>query len=148
MKKFISMLTLVLVFTTMSFGQVDKEYNETLKNMFDVSGTEESYKAIITQMVTMFKLQYTDVREEVWDEFEKDFLKTSLNDLVEMLVPIYIKYMTKEDLEALIVFYETPVGKKFAKNTPLIMQDSMKIGEEWGMKIGEKFVKKMKEKGH
>ena len=55
---------------------------------------------------------------------------------------------TKEDLEEFIKFYQTPVGKKFAKNTPFIMQESMQIGQQWGMKIGENFKNKMKEKGY
>ena len=65
-----------------------------------------------------------------------------------MLVPVYLKYMTKEDLEEMIKFYQTPVGSKFAKSTPLIMQESMQVGQKWGMKIGEDFKKKMKEKGY
>ena len=59
-----------------------------------------------------------------------------------------MKYMTKEDLEDLIKFYQSPIGKKFAKNTPMIVQESMQIGQEWGMKIGEDFAKKMKKKGY
>lgn len=148
MKKIISILTLLLVFTTISFGQVDTNYRKTLKKMFEVSGTEESYKTVITQLITMFKQQYSDVSDEIWDELANEFLKTSLNDLVDMLVPIYKKYLTQNDLEELIKFYYTPVGKKFAKNTPLIMQESMQVGQQWGVKIGQEFKKKMKEKGY
>ncbi|MCK4677882.1 MAG: DUF2059 domain-containing protein [Bacteroidales bacterium] len=148
MKKIISILTLLLVFTTISFGQVDTNYSKTLKKMFEVSGTEESYKAIITQLITMFKQQYSDVSAEIWDELANEFVKTSLNDLVDMLVPIYKKYLTQNDLEELIKFYHTPVGKKFAKNTPLIIQESMQVGQQWGVKMGQEFEKKMKEKGY
>ncbi|MCP4265050.1 MAG: DUF2059 domain-containing protein [Candidatus Brocadiaceae bacterium] len=84
-----------------------------LKKMFEVSGTEESYKVGITQMFTMFKQQYSSVESDVWDDLEKEFSKTSLNDLTEMLVPVYSKYLTLEDLQELIRFAETPVGKKF-----------------------------------
>ena len=146
-KKFLTLSVLIFVSLTV-FGQVDKEYSKTLKKMFEVSGTEESYQAVIKQMFTMFKQQYSDVETDVWVAFEKEFSKTSLNDLTEMLVPVYSKYMTIEDVKELIKFYETPVGKKFAKNTPLIMQESMQVGQEWGMKIGQEFEKKMKEKGY
>ncbi len=116
--------------------------------MFVVSGSEKSYQAVVKQMFTMFKQQYSDVELDLWGDLEKEFSKTSLNDLTEMLVPVYSKYMTLEDLKELIKFYETPVGKKFAKNTPLIMQESMQIGQQWGMKVGQDFEKKMKEKGY
>lgn len=146
-KRFLTIALIITVGFT-AFGQADKEYSKTLKKMFEVSGTEETYQAAIKQMFTMFKQQYSGVESDVWADLEKEFSKTSLNDLTEMLVPVYSKYMTLEDLQELIKFYETAVGQKFAKNTPLIMQESMQIGQQWGMKIGQDFEKKMKEKGY
>jgi hypothetical protein len=148
MTKVLTFISILFLFSFSTFGQVDKEYSKTLKKMFEVSGTNESYQAAIQQMFTMFKQQYPDVGEEIWNDFEKEFSKTSIDELTEMLVPIYSKYMTKEDLKELIKFYQTPVGKKFAKNTPFIMQESMQVGQEWGMKIGEEFEKKMKARGY
>lgn len=148
MRKIILITTLILISNAISFGQVDNDYAITLKNMFEISGTENVYKAVIKQMFTMFKQQYSNAETELWEDLEKEFIKTSLNDIVEMLAPIYRKYMTQDDLEAIIKFYKTPVGKKFAENTPLIMQESMQIGQEWGIKIGQEFEKKMKGKGY
>jgi hypothetical protein len=79
---------------------------------------------------------------------EKEFLKTSLDDLVDMLVPVYSKHLTLDDLQKIIDFYQTPAGKKYAEKTPLIMQESMQIGQQWGMKIGQKFQEKLQEKGY
>lgn len=112
--------------------------------MFEVSGTEDSYKTMITQMFGMFKQQYPDIKPELWSELQGEFLTTSLNDLVVMLVPVYQKYMTKDDLEKIIVFYQTPTGKKFATNTPLIMQGSMQVGQQWRLKVGQEFEKKLR----
>ncbi|MBP9883389.1 MAG: DUF2059 domain-containing protein [Chitinophagales bacterium] len=146
MKRILATVFCIISLGMVVYGQADKVYARTLKKMFEVSGTEETYKTAITQMFTMYKQQYTEVDAEVWDEFEQEFLKTSLDDLVEMLVPVYYKYMTKEDLETLIAFYQTPAGVKFGKYTPMIMQESMQIGQEWGKKIGQEFQEKMKEK--
>ncbi len=148
MTKVLTIVSFLFLLSVSTYGQVDTAYNKTLKKMFEVSGTEESYQAVIKQMYTMFKQQYTGVEVDLWNELEKEFSQTSMNDLTEMLAPVYSKYMTKEDLEEFIKFYQTPVGKKFAKNTPFIMQESMQIGQQWGMKIGENFKNKMKEKGY
>lgn len=137
-----------VVLSTSVFAQADEEYSNTLKRMFEVSGTQGSFSAVIDQMFTMSKQQYPQVDAAIWDELKTEFSKTSLNDLTEMLVPVYSKYMTQKDLEKVIKFYETPVGKKFAENTPLIMQESMQVGQQWGMKIGQEFEQKMKEKGY
>ncbi len=148
MKKIICTLFLALAFSVSSFAQVDKEYKSSLKKLFEVSGTEEAYKAAIKQMIVMFKAQKTEVPATIWDEFEQEFLKTSLDELVEMLAPVYKKYMTKEDLGQIIQFYDSPVGKKYAQSTPLITQESMEVGQAWGAKIGESFAEKLKKKGY
>lgn len=148
MRKIISTLTFLVISASVSFGQVDNTYAKTLEKLFEVSGSEESYKAAIKQMATMFKQQYSDIDNEFWNDFEKEFLNTSLNDIVEMLVPVYMKYMTEEDLKEMINFYQTPIGIKYAKSTPLIMQESMQVGQQWGLKIGKEFQEKMNEKGY
>lgn len=116
--------------------------------MFKVSGTEESFQSAIKQMFVIFKQQSPNVKSSVWEEYEKEFSNTSIIDIVEMLVPVYKKYMTQEDLEEMVKFYQTPVGQKYAKNTPLITQESMQIGQQWGMKLGQEITKKLKEKGY
>ena len=148
MRKRILTFSLLIFLSVTSFSQEDKQYTETLNKMFEVSGTEGSYQAAIKQMFSMSKQQYSNVEVEIWTDLEKEFSKTSLNELTKMLVPVYSKYMTLEDLNELIKFYNTPTGKKYAKSTPLIMQESMQIGQQWGMKIGQDFEKKMKDRGY
>ena len=148
MTKRILTFSLLVFLSVTSFSQEDKQYTKTLTKMFEVSGTEESYQAAIKQMFTIFKQQYPNVEVEIWTDLEKEYSKTSLNELTKMLVPVYSKYMTLEDLNELIKFYNTPTGKKYAKSTPLIMQESMQVGQQWGMKIGQDFEKKMKDIGY
>ncbi len=87
------------IFTSISFAQEDAEYNGALKTMFEFSGTEGSYTAAIKQIFVKYKNKYPNVDATVWSELESVFLKTSLDDLVTMLAPVYNKYMTKEDIK-------------------------------------------------
>jgi len=148
MKKLFVGFILSFLFVSVTFAQENDKYKESLQKMMILSGSEESYKMAITQMMTMFKQQKPDVPANIWDELEAEFLKTSLTDLVDMLTPVYKKHLTLEDVKGMISFYETPLGKKFALKTPLIMQESMQVGQQWGMKIGQEFAKKMAEKGY
>lgn len=148
MKKAILSILILFVVSTATFAQDDTVYAEKLEQMLKLAGSEESYKVAIKQMITMFKQQYSNVEQDVWNEFEKDFAKASMKELTTMLVPVYQKHLTLEDLNGLIAFYQTPVGKKYAQKTPLIMQESMQVGQTWGMKLGQEFSEKMKEKGY
>lgn len=147
-RKGLSVVLLFLISYATVSAQKENEYRQTLFKMFEVSGTGQNFETAITQMFDLFKSQYTDVEAITWDELEAEFLNTSLDELTEMLEPVYAKYMTLEDLRQVIEFYESPVGKKLALNNPLIMQESMQIGQEWGRKIGEDLQEKMLERGY
>lgn len=149
-KKIIITLVLFISFTNLSFSQTkteqtpaDIEYTKTLKKMFEVAGSEETYKAAIKQMVSMFKTSYTGLEDKFWDELEKEFLKSSMEDLTTMLVPVYKKHMSLADLKEIIVFYESPVGKKYAKEVPAISVESMEVGQKWGAKIGQEIAERL-----
>lgn len=147
--KHISLVFLfVVISNTFSFGQNDPAYTAKLRQMFAVSGSEQTYKAAIENMFSLFRKQKTTVPDTIWAEYQSEFLKTSMDDLVTMLEPVYSKHMSLEDINQLIAFYETPVGKKFATKTPLIMAESMQVGQQWGMKIAEQFQERLKAKGY
>lgn len=148
MKKIVISFSILAISLGSAVAQISDGYKITLKKMLSVAGTEETFKVAIKQMFGMFKQQKANVPETVWSEFEQEFSKTSMDELVNMLAPVYNEHMTEADLAKMIEFYETPVGKKYAEKTPLIMQASMQVGQEWGMKMGREFQEKLKEKGY
>lgn len=145
MKRTLSLCVFAFMLLATTFAQTENKYAETLKEMFNVSGSEQAYEVAITQMVTIFKQQKTGVSDEIWNELEAEFKKTSMEDLTEMMIPVYKKHLSLQDLEEMIAFYKTPIGQKYAKATPLIMQESMQVGAQWGAQIGEKMQKRISE---
>jgi len=116
--------------------------------MMQISGSEAAYKGVVIQMVNMFKQQQPTVPEEFWNEFRTELDKLAFDELVDVVLPVYQKHLTEEDIKGVIAFYKTPAGKKFAEKTPVITQESMLAGQEWGKKVGETVVSKLKEKGY
>lgn len=52
----------------------------------------------------------------------------SLDDLINAIIPIYQRHLTKTDIEEMIRFYSSPVGQKLLREQPAIIQESMKAG--------------------
>ncbi|WP_442588805.1 DUF2059 domain-containing protein [Pedobacter sp. AW31-3R] len=148
MKRIILLFALLLFSSQLSFAQTDSgSYKLTLEEMLQVSGAEESFKASIDQMIAMYKQQKPEVPAELWELFGNEFKKDVSKDLMAMLLPIYQKHLTENELKDIIIFYRSPAGKKLAQKNPLIVQESMQAGQQWGMKIGQEFANKLKEKG-
>lgn len=145
MKTVVLFIAMLFTILPSSFGQSTDPYFKALKEMFVASGVEETYRTAIIQMVDMYKTQMPGAPAGYWDELQQEFLRTSVDDLVAMLVPVYQKHMTIEDLRGMIEFYQTPLGKKFITSTPAIMEESMQVGQAWGMKLGQEMTERIKE---
>lgn len=148
MKKLIFAALLITSFVFNTQAQEADPYKGTLKEMLVASGSMGTFQVAIKQVFNMYKQQKPGVPDEVWGELEGSFSKTSIDDLAEMLTPVYKKNLTQSDLQAIIDFYQTPAGKKFAEKTPSITQESMQVGQQWGMKLGKEVMGKLQEKGY
>lgn len=148
MKRTILILLFSIFTLSGAFSQTEDAYHKAIVKMFKVSGSEETYKTAIKQIIDMFKKQNNKIADKYWEDVEGALLNTSLMEIVDLLVPVYKKYLNQEEVEAMISFYQTPAGQQFSKNTHLIMQESMQVGQQWGRKLGEEITKIIKEKSN
>ena len=139
MKKIIVIIAVSIV--SLAANAQDK-YAIELSKMLELNGTKETFQGVIDQMISLYQNQESDVPAEYWDKVKKS-MSSSYDELVVKLVPVYKKHLTLEDLKGINDFYSTPVGKKLSEKTPLISQESMEIGQRWGMEIGSKIAQEM-----
>jgi uncharacterized protein len=52
----------------------------------------------------------------------------SLDEMVEALVPIYRRHLSKSDVDEMIRFFGGPVGQKLLREQPQMMQEGMRAG--------------------
>lgn len=138
-------LSATLVLCALSLHAQTEDYTRKLKKMFEVSGTEQAYQAAIDQTLNITREQYPEVDQEFWTELRAEFRQTSIDDLTEMLAPVYNKYLSETDLDDIIAFYSSTAGKKLAASNPMIMQESMQIGQQWGALLGERVINRVME---
>jgi hypothetical protein len=81
--------------------------------------------------------------------FDTMFSALPMDEMVDALVPIYQKHLSKADLAAVTAFYSSPAGQKILKELPGIMAESMQVGGEIGQKVfaakGEELDRQMAE---
>jgi uncharacterized protein len=53
------------------------------------------------------------------------FKELVLDDLLQDVVPVYQKHLTRSDVEAVIAFYSSPAGKKILREQPAMIRESM-----------------------
>jgi len=53
-----------------------------------------------------------------------------LDELIDAIVPIYQRHLTKADVGAIVAFYSSPVGQKLLREQPAMMAEGMQAGQE------------------
>jgi hypothetical protein len=67
------------------------------------------------------------------DKFAEGLFKDMpVDEMIDAMVPIYQKHLSKEDLQAILTFYSSPVGQKLQREQPAMMQEGMQVGGEIG----------------
>lgn len=116
-----------------------------VKELLELTGSAKIGVQIMNNMIPSFQKSYSNVPEQFW----KDFLKEiNIEEIEELIIPVYEKYYTDEDINNLIAFYKTPTGVKVIQTMPQVLQESMSIGNKWGAQLAELVMKRLKEKGY
>jgi hypothetical protein len=79
-----------------------------------------------------------------WQEFAKEI---DPNELVAIVVPIYQRHFTEREIQEMIRFYKTPTGQKFTRELPLVTQESVAAGQQWGQQIAQRAIAKLQAQG-
>ncbi|MDR2728105.1 MAG: DUF2059 domain-containing protein [Chitinispirillales bacterium] len=102
------------------------------------------------QMVQSFDLIFTNLMVSMGDGVSPDVkrafkskFESRINDFVNVLIPVYDKYYTHDDIKQIIKFYETPTGKRMIKSVPLVTQESFTVGQKWGQELAQDVVSEL-----
>src|SRR5689334_15832472 len=94
---------------------VSPEKAKAIRRLLELMGSAKMGQQIIDQYFAMMKRSAKQVPESVWAELEKEYsADISGGKLIDMMIPIYNRHFTEEELNELIKFYESPIGRKMA----------------------------------
>lgn len=134
-------------FFSQAQNTVSKEYEAAMTKMLEVSNTMEAMKQIAPQITAMVQQQAPSAPQEFWDELEKN-MQNMYARIIKAMIPVYQKYLTLEDVQGIIRFYESPVGKKLAASNTKIAVETMPIAQQIAMETMQEFMQSAKEKGY
>ena len=113
------------VFSLMQFSFAQQASKSEVMKLITLSGSDASMKVAKDQIMKM-------VPADKQADFLKEFDAT-LPSLYDSLADIYIKTYTAQDIKDMIVFYESPIGKKINSSMGPFTQKMMAASQEWGI---------------
>jgi uncharacterized protein len=140
-RRLLAIAVLCSITATAETPALPAEQRTEIVKLLKVSGVGDAMKPMMAQMIGMMKQQGGSLPDEFWARMEKKF---DTSELLDLLIPVYAKHYSLEELKALNEFYATPLGRKLVISLPLIMQESMQVGQVWGQKKGQQLAEEMK----
>ena len=121
---------------------ISPEKEKAIRQLLDVTGTTKVMKQMMDQMMTSFHGSFPDVPPEAWTKLRA---RLNTDDLINLMLPVYDKHYTLDDINGLLAFYQTPLGQKVIATMPQITQESMTIGQEWGRKQAQAVIRELQQ---
>lgn len=146
MKATLRILMIVLIgFASLQALGQESEKEKDIRALLIETGSLKIGIQVASELFASYEQAFPNVPKEYWDRViqmlnEEEFLS--------LIIPIYDKYYTHEEIRELIAFYKTPVGKKTIEILPALTQESMLVGQAWGTKISERIYQDLVEEGY
>jgi uncharacterized protein len=108
--------------------------------------------AFLQQITQALKQSKPDIDPKAFEIIESEVNNVINEELVEKesllphMIPIYHKHLSLEEINGLIQFYQTPLGKKALNAMPQMMQEGMQAGQVWGQSVGQKIHERLMER--
>jgi uncharacterized protein len=102
-----------------------KQFEDVISLMFDdlaanfaamAPGKEQEVNEIVKGLAPRFKSRLA----QVWDQ----------------IATLYARELSKEELDALVAFYKSPLGLKLVDTQAKTMREAIQAGQQWGMQVG------------
>jgi uncharacterized protein len=87
--------------------------------------------------------QQTEVNQ-VFDEIQKQFIDRR-GEILDQIAQLYAERFTADEMNTLAEFYRSPIGQKFIAAMPDLAADAMRLGTNWGQRIGQEAQQKIRD---
>jgi hypothetical protein len=129
--------------STQPASAITEAKEKDLKALFEVMGINSFAKdmadTMVTSAITQEKQRYPNLPKDAEHALSKAIYEAVIShssELDTMILPLYDKYYTHDDIKQLYVFFTSPVGQKYSAVVKPMAQDMMQVGQAWGKKIG------------
>jgi len=131
---------------------------DDILKLFRVMDTQDQMRQVMQQVIgqmadmnrEVLKKRPSGVTEDDLAQMDREFKEVAktypVDQLMEDMVPVYQKHLTKADVDAMIAFYSSPTGKKLLREMPAMTSEGIQAAYPRMQKNLDAIMKRMDEK--
>ena len=131
---------------------------QAAKQLIATTGATTVFNPLIAGVVEQAKLLFLQQNpglakdlNEVAAKLRTD-LQPRFGQITDEVAKIYAMNFTEQELKDILVFYQSPAGKKLLNTQPKVIESSMAFAQDWANKLSDEVIAKMrdemKKRGH
>jgi hypothetical protein len=128
------------------------------QKLIAISGATNLFTPLIAGVVEQAKLLFLQQNPALGKDLNEVAakLRTDLaprfSELTNEMAAFYASEFSEQELKDILVFYQSPTGKKLLERQPQVIDRSMRFAQEWANKLSDEVIGKMRaemqKKGH
>lgn len=129
---------------------VAAEKRADIERLLEMTGAlavgKQMADAIVGQLSQTLRQARPDIPARVLDALPEDVgavLDANMPALEAGLIPIYDRHFSHQEIREMIRFYNTETGRKTIRVMPLLLHESMQLGQRWGESLGPELEKRI-----
>ena len=123
----------------------DRKLRELARQYLVLTGTDLTMSQVVKDIVTPYRDQLKKVPKIWWEE---EFMpKIDVKEVQEAYIDTVLEEFTGEELEELVQFFKTPVGRQYIARFQAIDENRMVQGMEWARKLRKLLTKELVRQG-
>ena len=139
----IALLVIAISHTSAQGDEFDKDVGEFLR----INGSTSAFAMASEHFLLQYRNVNSNIPDDQWNDFRMHYIDREIAALHLLLIPLYKRYFTHEEIKALIKFYRSPLGKKVTGTIDPIARESMTVATEWANGLEERIAESFKQFG-
>ena len=147
MKRTRGLVTALLFITATAAGQqsasvapADSQGIALARHLLSASGAAQSVDAMTALLRKQMATLLPGFPSEAWDSLAAR-IHRQLPAIHDSLAPLYAARFTVEELQGLITFFESPLGRRFVSQQPALVEESSAMSQRWVQSLTNELTK-------
>jgi Uncharacterized protein conserved in bacteria (DUF2059) len=125
---------------------IGRAKRELILRYIDATNVLGYYDQVVRDVVDKYRQHFPQVEAVFWTEFMA--YHSEPTDLYRRLTPLYAKYFSESDLREVLVFLESPAGRKYTAVLPQIGRDTGAVARGFEESLHKNIFQQLRNSGY
>ncbi len=135
-----------------ALAAVDPQTAADIRYLIKITGAKnvmsQTFNSLIALLKDMLldKMRPGENREKIVNRFiELMEDRVSSDDVDDLLIPVYAKHFSHDDIKSMIAFFDSPPGRRFVQESPVYLRDVQEAASEhWELIVKPQILEEMR----